>query len=321
MILKFKLSKHIILITLSLLLIVSCKKETSKNNNHIKESNLKSLDENIVNVTTNVMDFIIPDTLLSGWTTFRYNNKSTETHFFILEKLPDGVNLETYKNELVPPFKSAFSALIKNDFEAAMKALEQTPKWWYDVKFYGGVGLLSPKSQAETTLFLDSGTYAMECYIRMPDGMPHAFYGMLKEITVTKEKSNAKIPEADYNIIVSSETGITFQDSLKAGNYHLSVHFKDQKRYETFLGHDVNLVKIENDTLIPILNKWINAGDITSLRSPAPSGLIFLGGVEDLEVGETGFFQVFLDKGHYVLISEIPNALERNMFKAFTVYN
>ncbi|MBD0822467.1 hypothetical protein [Aestuariibaculum marinum] len=321
MIFNVHFSKQFILIFLAAIFITSCKNDKHKNTIPPQATELESLDNNIVEVTTNVMDFVMPDTLRSGWNTFRYTNKSTETHFFILEKLPEGVTLETYKNELVPPFKAAFTFLNKGDFEAAMKELEKTPKWWYDVTFAGGVGLISPKSQAETTIHLKPGTYAMECYVRMPDGMPHAFYGMLKEITVTEKESKASMPEADYNITVSAKTGITFKDSLQAGNYQFGVHFKDQKKYESFLGHDVNLVKIENDTLITTLCKWVNSADITSLRSPAPSGLTFLGGVEDLEAGETGFFKVFLDQGNYVLISEIPNAKERGMIKPFKVYN
>jgi hypothetical protein len=86
------------------------------------------------------------------------------------------------------------------------------------------------------------------------------------------------------------------------------------------LGHDINLVKLENEQLLDSLNNWINAANIKAFRTPAPKGLTFLGGVEDLPAGSKGFFNVSLTKGSYVLISEIPNALQRNMYKTFVVY-
>jgi hypothetical protein len=91
-------------------------------------------------------------------------------------------------------------------------------------------------------------------------------------------------------------------------------------QYEHMMGHDVNLVRVEHDSLISTLGGWLNTIDFKSFRSPAPDGLLFLGGVEDLPSGKTGYFEVNLEKGTYVLISEIPNAIERKMIKTFSVY-
>jgi len=298
---------------------MSCKNE--KKENEDKEENTATIEkqENFVEVTTNAMDFQIPSQLKSGWTTFKYNNKSEETHFFIFEKLPEGITIENYKNELVPPFKAAFTYLIDGKVEEAMKEFEKVPSWWNDVKLGGGVGLIAPKSSAESTIYLKPGTYAMECYVRMPTGMPHAFYGMLKEVVVIEEKNDNIEPSSDYKIHISSETGITFQDSIKAGEYLFAVKFEDQKQYETLLGHDVNIVRLDDLSLLDTLGSWINAANIKAFRTPVPKGLKFQGGVEDLEAGETGYFKIKLEKGNYVLISEIPNTLERKMYKILKV--
>jgi hypothetical protein len=161
----------------------------------------------------------------------------------------------------------------------------------------------------------------MECYVRMPGGMPHAFMGMLEEITVSEDNTNRKIPVADAAISVSSVDGISFLENLTPGDYTFSVNFRDQKLYETMLGHDVNLVKIEKPSQLDSLNNWINASDFTAFSTPAPDGLLFLGGVEDLQAGREGFFNVSLTEGSYVLISEVPQAVERKMYKLFTVSN
>jgi len=273
-----------------------------------------------IEVTTTAMDFDIPSELQSGWTTFKYVNNSEEPHFFIFEKMPKGITIDNYNNELVPPFKAAFTYLLDENVEAAMKEFEKVPDWWSKVKLGGGVGLISPHRTAESTIYLNPGIYVMECYVRMPNGMPHAFFGMLKQIVVTDDISTHQEPKADFEISISSEKGVSFVDSLEVGNYSLAVNFVDQKLYETLLGHDINLVKLDNLSLLDTLGKWVNAADIKAFRSPAPEGLTFWGGVEDLEAGKTGYFNVELKEGDYVLISEVPNTIQRNMFKIFKVY-
>lgn len=302
---------------LLLLIITGCKKDTSKTNTTDSSSTAEKSE--IVEVITYGMDFNLPDTLKSGWTTFKYINKSYEPHFFIFEKMPDSVGINEYKSELVPPFKKAFELLAEGNVEAGMKEFEKIPQWFYSVEFGGGVALTSAQTTTQSTIFLNPGTYVMECYVRMPNGLPHAFMGMLKELTVLEASNEQSAPNADHNISVSSEEGIAFIDTLSVGEYVLSVSFKDQKKYEHMLGHDVNLVKIANDSLLPVLGDWLNAADFQAFRSPAPEGLTFLGGVEDLESGNTGYFNVNLSKGKYVLISEIPNTIDRNMYTTFKV--
>lgn len=70
-----------------------------------------------------------------------------------------------------------------------MKAFEKIPAWFSKVELSGGVGLVSPKNSGTTSIYLDPGYYAMECYVWMSDGIAHAFHGMLKEIHVTDKKT------------------------------------------------------------------------------------------------------------------------------------
>lgn len=313
-------SKHkystIVFTTLLLFVLASCK----ENKEAQKVENEKTSENNYVEVITNGMDFEMVDEIKSGWTTFQYINKSFEPHFFILEKMPDTLGLETYKKDLFPPFTSAFEHFEKGEIEAGMKEFEKIPEWFSKVELAGGVGLTSKKTTSKSTIFLEPGTYVMECYVRMPNGMPHTFMGMVKELVVREETNSYVEPKADYNIDIESTKGITFIDSLKSGNYTLSAKFKDQIQYEHMMGHDVNLVRIEHDSLISTLGSWLNTIDFKSFRSPAPEGLLFLGGVEDLPAEKIGYFEVNLEKGNYVLISEIPNAIERKMIKSFKVY-
>lgn len=310
------ISSQFILTMLALVAITSCneKKESSELESIVEKK------DNYVEVITNVMDFETVDEIKSGWTTFHYLNKSQDPHFFILEKMPDTLGLYTYKQDLFPPFISAFEHFEKGEIEEGMKEFEQIPQWFFEVELSGGVGLTSKNTTSKTTIFLDPGTYIMECYVRMPNGLGHVFMGMIKQLVVTDESNGNSPPEADFNINISSENGILFNDSIKAGNYTLAASFEDQKQYEHLMGHDVNLVKIENERVIPELDNWLNIAEFTAFRTPEPEGVLFLGGVEDLPAGKTGYMEVTLEKGDYLLISEIPNAVERNMIKRFTVY-
>lgn len=228
--------------------------------------------------------------------------------------------LKEYKEDRFPPFIEAYNHFIKGDLETGIKQFTNLPEWFSKVELASGVGLTSPKTTSETTIYLEPGTYVMECYVRMPNGMPHVFYGMIAELVVTNENSGNEMPCAAHQIIISSTHGIKFVDTLTEGNYTFSVDYEDQKIYEHMLGHDVNVVKIENEMLLDSLNNWLNVADFNTFRSPEPKGAHFLGGVQDLKAGEKGFMNITLKKGHYVLISEMPNAMERNMFKKFEVY-
>ena len=314
---KFDRKSSILIFTvITLIASTSCKEKKESND---LETIVEEKDS-YIEVISNGMDFETVDEIKSGWTTFKYINKSLDTHFFILEKMPDTLGLTTYKKDLFPPFISAFEHFEKGEMEAGMKEFEKIPQWFSKVELAGGVGLTSKNTTSKSTIFLEPGTYIMECYVRMPNGLGHVFMGMIKELKVSKESNANEPPKADFKIGISSELGITFNDSIKSGTYTFEAKFEDQKQYEHLMGHDVNLVKIENDSLISVLNNWLNVVDFQAFRSPEPDGFLFLGGVEDLPAGETGYFEATLEKGNYVLISEIPNAVERMMIKPFTVY-
>ncbi len=301
---------------LCLSLLISCNSATENADSTTSSGN----NLNYIEVVTTGMDFQLPEEIESGWTRFRYVNQSNETHFFIFEKMPDGLGLEDYKNDLIPPFMNAFKFFSEGDPEAGMQEFEKIPEWFSRVELGGGVGLTSPRSTSEAIIHLEPGVYVMECYVRAPDGMAHTFMGMIEELRVSETNNGQAEPDADLEIKLSSEQGVSFPDSVRAGDYLLSVYFEDQNKYETMLGHDINLVKLESLDLLDTLAHWVNAGDITSFRTPAPEGLNFLGGVEDLPAGATGYFGASLRPGEYVLISEIPNALDRGMYKTFSVY-
>jgi hypothetical protein len=278
--------------------------------------------ENVVEVTAVGLDLEAPDEIPSGWTTFRLNNESAMIHFAVLERLPEGIGIEEQQEEVAPVFQEGMNHLNDGEIDAAMAAFGQLPAWFGEIVFLGGPGLIAPRKTAQTTMFLEPGTYLLECYVKT-DGIFHSYnsnpdaYGMVHEITVTEETSEAAAPDPDIEITLSSERGIEVEGDVKPGDRTVAVHFEDQATHEHFLGHDVHLVRLEEDTDIEALATWMDWTQPTGLETPAPAP--FIGGLHEMPAGETGYFTATLAPGRYAWIAEVPNPDEKGMLKTFTV--
>lgn len=292
-------------------------------NNQEKESgktaNKEKKKDNVIDIVTEHMDFQMPDTVPSGWITFRYSNNSSETHLGLFDKYPEGKTIEDGETEVVPVFQKGMDLIVEGKKDEAYKEFGKMPEWYNKVVYFGGPGLVSPGQTTMTTVKLNPGYYIIECYIKEPNGIFHSALGMAKAFVVSDKNSGAIPPKTDVKLTISSTNGITFNDPVKKGIQTISVYFKDQKVYSNFLGHDVNLVKLGENADLKNLAKWINWIDPKGLVVPAPKGITFLGGINDMPAGETGYFTVGLTPGKYAFIAEVPDALSKNMLKTFTV--
>ena len=308
-------AKFIFLSILIITLIMNCKSEK----NESKNEEVTEEKPNYIEVITKNMEFFAPDTIPSGWNTFKYNNQSNETHFFLMDKYPEGITIENMKKELLPPFDMGMDLINQGKNEEGFAAFGAIPEWFGSVVNTGGSGFIAPKHTSITTIKLDPGYYIMECYVKMPNGKWHTSMGMAKEIIVSNEDSGKLPPNADVQITIGKEGGINYNGNLNAGNHIFSVNFIDQGPHEHFMGHDVNLVKLADDANLEKLESWMNWSTPFGLKTPVPKGVTFLGGVNDSPAGYTGYFESELTLGNYAFISEVPNAKEKGMLKTFSV--
>ena len=140
----------------------------------------------------------------------------------------------------------------------------------------------------------------------------HTSRGMARPVTVTEDSTGMEPPEADIEIALTRDE-IAVTGSPTAGEHTVAVHFQEQS--EAGLGNDVHLVRLEGETTAADVAPWMDWMNVDGLRSPAPAQ--FLGGTQEMPVGETAYFTVELEPGRYAWISEAP--VSRSLFTEFSV--
>jgi hypothetical protein len=276
----------------------------------------------VVDVIARGLTLDAPDEIASGWTTFRFTNQSPMVHFVLVERVPDGQGVESQQAEVAPVFQDGLDLLGAGNVEAALARFGDLPAWFGEIAFTGGPGLTSPGRTSEATVFLEPGTYLLECYVKT-DGVFHSYNadpainGMVHEFTVTDETSGASEPSSTIEIEISSAGGIDAKGDLSPGEHTVAVRFLDQTVHENFVGHDVHLVRLTPGIDIDALESWMDWTQPGGLETPAPTQ--FLGGLNEMPEGATGYFRVALEAGDYAWISEVPGSSQKGMLKLFTV--
>jgi hypothetical protein len=219
----------------------------------------------LVEVTATEYAFESPAEIPSGWTTFRMKNAGQQEHFLVLWPLPDDKTLEDYIQEILTPFETTSLEYRAGTVDRAgfMENLgAQLPEWFPSaIKGAGGPGLTAPGRTSQTTVQLQPGSYVMECYVKTPDGHYHSMLGMVRSLTVTDTPSGAPEPEADIQMTLA--------------NYEIEtvrVHVTEDP--EGLLPHDVHLARLEAETSVDEVVRWMDWVD--AFRAGAPAD--FLGG-------------------------------------------
>jgi hypothetical protein len=257
-------------------------------------------DAAVVEVTVQDYSFVAPPELRSGWTTFRMTNMGEQPHFMMLWRLPEGRTFDDYAAQVAQPFQEAYDPYFSGEIDQA-QMLEQLvaalPEWFGDLEGMGGVGLVTPGLTGQASTLLEPGDYVMECYVLTEDGKFHSTMGMLRPLIVNDEDTGLAEPEADVRITLSNYE-MNIEGDLSAGEHTIAVHAVEDP--EGIIGHDLHLARLDADTSLDDLVPWMSW--IDGLRPPAPAE--FLGGVDHVAAGRTGYFTVTLTPGRYALISE-----------------
>lgn len=261
-----------------------------------------SMDRDSTSAAVDVVarDFVFdaPDTIGSGWTTIRFTNSGTQTHFVVLHRLPPDKTLNDWAAAVAAPFDSAWGGLQAGTMtkaEAGKVIASMLPSWYGDVEERGGVGLVAPGHSAQATMNLSPGTYVLECYVKTPKDLQfHVGLGMAHQLTVTASDSNEQPPQADLDITFA-DGKMDAPSEVSSGRHVVAVHYRWQS--EMGMGNDVNVAQLPDGTTAEDLVPWMDWMNVHGLEAPAPA--TFVGGVQEAPEGSTAYFTVDLTPGRY----------------------
>ena len=298
-----KLQTVLVVLAISFTILVSCQQK-------------KEIDTTppVIEVTAKDYSFQgVPDTLKAGWTTFKLVNEGKEPHFFLLDAPPEGKSMQDFIEEVSVPFDSTWYRLRDGEInkqEAGQMLGETLPEWYFSTEQVGGTGIITPGTTAQTTLYLEPGYYIMECYVKTTEGEFHVSVGMAEDFTVIEDTTQATAPGADYEITLTNSE-ISTQGELSTGKQTIAVHFKEHP--EVGVGNDIHLAKVTDETNMDSLKLWMDWMEVQGLAPPAPAE--FIGGTQEMPVGNTAYFTVDLEPGDYTWLTETPGNVRAKQFE------
>ena len=219
----------------------------------------------VVTITAREFAFDAPDTISAGPTTIRLVSRGRQQHFVQFVKLPGGRTSE--------------------DFVRALVAHEATP-WAMSV---GGVGTIPAGGTAAVTIDLKPGRYVLVCDMPDTDGTPHFAKGMARPLTVVEGASAAAMPIADV-VLDLTDYAFTLSKPLSAGTRVVSVRNAGSQPHMALLWK-LHLGKSAADVV-----RWMNT------TGPAVDPVTLMGGVPDLDRGQSAELLLDLAPGRYVFI-------------------
>jgi hypothetical protein len=131
-----------------------------------------------------------PDTVPSGLTVLRLQNRGQESHHIQLVQLTEGKS--------------------PSDLAAAFQgALIEFPRW---AKRTGGPNGVGSGGEAEALLDLQPGSYVLICLIPAKDGTPHVVSGMQKPLRVVEKGSSTQVLGGDYHMACLIMNSLSWSD-------------------------------------------------------------------------------------------------------------
>ena len=241
--------------------------------------------------------FRAPDEIPSGWTTFRFTNEGNEEHFFVPLLLDEGWTFEDYALAVVPPVNEVWVAHREGELEygeALRRVIEMYEEGEIEViyEYRGGSGILAPELSTDVTLYMEPGRYVLECYVKTEDGEFHLVEGMMRELIVLDQPSEATPPEADIDITFV-DGAMVMDGDLRPGRLTFRV---TPGQY----GDNVHIARMNADAEAQEIAEWTNWFAVDGLRHPAPT--TFVGGMHLLQPGTTGYFTADLEPGRYLFV-------------------
>jgi uncharacterized cupredoxin-like copper-binding protein len=225
-------------------------------------------------VTIHAKDFAFqaPKQIPAGMTTFHVVNDGPGLHHVTIVRLADGKSM--------------------SDLSDALKNPGPLPDW---ATLVGGPNAPDPGHDANATLSMTPGNYALLCFVDVPGGVPHFAKGMAAPLTVVASSTpSAPAPAAG--------------DTLTLDDYSFEIASPITSGTTTFLvrnvakqPHEVELIKLAPGKTPQDVLAWMQKPN-----GPPPGNA--MGGVAANTSDSPAYFTADITPGDYLLICFLPDA-------------
>ncbi len=227
---------------------------------------------NTVTITAHDFKFTAPRRVPAGLTRFRLINEGTTLHHAQLLRFSGDHTVKEYI--------------------AALKPNSPPPAWASEV---GGPNAIGPKSETAVIQSLESGNYAILCFVDTPDHVPHIMKGMYQDLTVTRSGANSSVlPEGDVSVSLV-DYNFKWSEPLTAGSHRVTITTDADQPHELTVLR-LNPGKNANDVM----------GWLEKMDGPPPAKAI--GGVAGLVKGRPVSVGLVFTPADYLFICFVPDA-------------
>jgi uncharacterized cupredoxin-like copper-binding protein len=246
----------------------------------------------VVTVVARDYSFEAPAEVQAGLVTFQLQNRGQQLHHMAVLRLDQGKTMQDL-------------------FAAMQSGGGKLPEWAHEV---GGPNAPDPGGDANATMLLQPGNYALLCFVDIPDRVPHVMKGMVKPLRVVAPAATPAAAQAVTGDVTMTLSDYAFALSapITAGRHTIRVENPTAAQ-----SHEVELVKLAPGKTLQDLMSWIE-----NPQGPSPGQAI--GGIAGLAKGEVASFAYDFAPGEYGWICFLPGPDGRphfmhGMMQQFTV--
>jgi hypothetical protein len=161
------------------------------------------------------------------------------------------------------------------------------------VKEMGGPNAPDPGKEANATMTLEPGNYALICFVDI-GGPPHFAKGMVRPLRVVPAKATQPKPKADVTMSLV-DYNFKLSSPIRSGTRTIRVHNAANQH------HEIELIQLNQGITLGEFMKWME-----KMEGPPPGQAI--GGIAGMEPGMTQYFTASFTPGNYVLLCFLPDA-------------
>ncbi len=238
--------------------------------------------------------FEVPDEMNAGPVSITLENDGAEPHHVQLARLKDRATMEDVQDALRQGPESALFELLE---------------------WVGGASIVAPGGRQQVLLDLSEGQYVLLCFVASPDGVPHLAKGMVKALEVVAHPYRRISVDLNPHIPVTlMDFAFKMPQEVKAGVQVWKI------TNEGVQPHEMTLIKLAPDKTVQDAMNFMQS---ESPQEPMP--FEFVGGMQALDTGKTGWVVLNLTAGTYMALCFVPDPesgkahTELGMIQAFTV--